>query len=73
MDIEGFLDFGFEYNREPHKFSSSAFIKINLFFRKVLTYTEIFSEGFKDRAIRGLLQICKIKCDEISQDSDVGG
>jgi len=69
LQIESFFLFGFEYNKEPKNYSSSALVKMNMFFRKVLVYLEIFSEGFKEKAFEGILRTCKTKVNEISNQN----
>ena len=66
IQIEGFFLFGLEHNHTPRNYSSTALIKINMFFRKVLVYMEIFSEGFKERAFDEILKTCHYKTNEIS-------
>lgn len=69
LQIESFVLFGFDYNKVPRNYSSSALIKMNMFLRKVLGYMEIFSEGFKEKAFELLLKTCKAKTDEISSQN----
>ena len=65
FEIEELVEFGLSFNQIPRKYSSNALIKINMFLRKVLTYMEIFSEGFKENTIRSILKVCKIKTNEL--------
>ena len=73
IQIQEFFQFGLEYNKTPRNYSSSALVKINMFFRKVLVYLEIFSEGFKESAFEGLLKTCKSKAMEISNPAPAQG